>query len=161
VWSHAEFLKLLVARERGRPVEWLDGIERHFGHRAIARSNERVMSDASRARGRGESLALARGVPVARLPRGKALEIDDRVPFTLHLGFDGWQRVEDRRAERTPFGLWSVMLSREELAQARELNFTRRYESHWENFDHSVELDTQAADALPQLPRDVPRRSAA
>jgi len=33
----------------------------------------------------------------------------------LHLGFDGWQRVEDRRAERTPFGLWSVMLSREEL----------------------------------------------
>jgi hypothetical protein len=53
------------------------------------------------------------------------------------------------------------MLSREELAQARELNFTRRYDSHWENFDHRVELDTQAADVLPQLLRDVPRRSAA
>jgi len=47
--------------------------------------------------------------------------------------------------ERTPFGLWSVNAQREELAQARELNFTRRYESHWENFDHRVELDTQAA----------------
>jgi len=161
VWSHAEFLKLLVARERGRPVEWLDGIERHFGHRAIARSNERVMSDASRARGAASLWHWREEVPVVRLPRGKTLGIEDRVPFTLHLGFDGWQRVEDRRAERTPFGLWSVMLSREELAQARELNFTRRYESHWENFDHRVELDTQAADALPQLPRDVPRRSAA
>ena len=33
VWAHAEFLKLLMARERGRPVEWLDSVERHFGHR--------------------------------------------------------------------------------------------------------------------------------
>jgi len=161
VWSHAEFLKLLVARERGKPVEWLDGIERHFGHRAIARSSEPVMSDANRARGAASLWHWREEVPVVRLPRGKTLAIEDREPFTLHLGFDGWLRVEDRRAERTPFGLWSVMLSRGELAQARELNFTRRYESHWENLDHRVELDTQAADALPQLRRDVPRRSAA
>jgi len=134
VWSHAEFLKLSVARERGRPVEWLDGIERHFGHRAIARSNERVMSDASRARGAASLWHWREEVPVVRLPRGKTLAIEDRVPSPCTSEFDGWQRVEDRRAERTPFGLWSVMLSREELAQARELNFTRRYESHWENF---------------------------
>jgi glucoamylase len=85
------------------------------------------------------------------LPRGKSLAIEDRVPFTLHLGFDGWQRVEDRRAERTVFGLWSVVLSREELEQARELNFTRRYEDHWENFDHRVELDTRAVAVLPHV----------
>jgi glucoamylase len=83
------------------------------------------------------------------------------VPFTLHLGFDGWQCVEDPRAERTVFGLWSVVLTRGELGQARELNFTRRYEGHWENFDHHVELDTQAAAALPQRLRDTPGRSAA
>jgi hypothetical protein len=100
-------------------------------------------------------------VPVVRLPRRKTLAIEDRMPFTLRLGFDGWQRVEDRRAERTVFGLWSVVLTRGELGQARELNFTRRYEGHWENFDHRVELDTQAAAALPQLLRDAQGRSAA
>jgi len=60
----------------------------------------------------------------------------------LHLGFDGWQRVEDRRAERTPFGCVGDAHPRGARA-GRELNFTRRYESHWENFDHRVELDTQ------------------
>jgi hypothetical protein len=32
---------------------------------------------------------------------------------------------------------------------------------HWENFDRRVELDTQAAAALPQLLRDAQGRSAA
>jgi glucoamylase len=77
--KHAEFLKLLVARERGRPVEWLDGIERHFGHRAIARSNERFMSDASRARGAASLWHWREEAPVARLPRGKTLAIENRV----------------------------------------------------------------------------------
>jgi hypothetical protein len=59
------------------------------------------------------------------------------------------------------FGLWAVTLSREELGQARKLNFTRRYENRWENFDHRVELDPQEAGALSQLLRDAPQRSAA
>lgn len=161
LWAHAEFLKLLVARERRRPVEWLDAIEQHFGHRAIARPDERVVSRAGHARG-GASLWHWRDeVPVARLPRDRSLVIEDRVPFSLHLGFDGWQRIEHRHAERAPFGLWAVALSREELGHARELNFTRRYESGWENIDHRVELGYRAADALPHQVRDLPRRNAA
>jgi glucoamylase len=147
LWAHAEFLKLLVARERGRPIEWLDRIERHFGHRAIARPGEGRGSEESRARTtvvwhwRDE-------VPVARLPHGKSLAIEDRNPFTLHLGFDGWRRVEDRHAECTPFGFWSVVLSHQELARARELNFTRRQESGWEGIEHRIQLGSATAASL-------------
>ncbi|HEY2591087.1 MAG TPA: glycoside hydrolase family 15 protein, partial [Steroidobacteraceae bacterium] len=159
LWAHAEFLKLLVARERRRPVEWLDRIERHFGHRAIAGPGEPVASGAGRASRAASIWHWRDEVVIEQLPRGKALAIEDRVPFTLHLGFDGWQRVEDRRAERGPFGLWSVTLAREELAQARELNFTRRHESGWDNVDHRIGLG--AAGALPQVVPDLPRRDAA
>jgi glucoamylase len=161
LWAHAEFLKLLVARERGRPAEWLDRLERHFGHRAIGRPGPRLESDAS---GTGSSASLWHWrdeVPVERLPHGKSLAIEDRVPFTLHLGFDGWQRIEDRHAERTPFGLWSVVLAREELAQVGELNFTRRYESGWENIDHVVGLGAGAARTSPRFVPEVSRRKAA
>ena len=145
LWAHAEFLKLLVARERGRPVEWLDRLERHFGHRALGRAGERVENEAIGAGGDACLWHWRNEVPVAQLPRGRSLAIEDRVPFTLHLGFDGWQRIEDRHAEQMPFGLWSVVLTHQELAQAQELNFTRRYVSGWESVDHRVGLTPDEA----------------
>ena len=139
VWAHAEFLKLLVARERGRPVEWLACVEQYFGHRPLARQNG---APSGEARGAGGSRVWhwRDEVPIARLPAGKRLVIEDRVPFTLHLGFDGWQRIEDRPAQRGPFGIWSVALTDQELADAEELNFTRQYDVSWEKCDHQVSL---------------------
>jgi glucoamylase len=64
------------------------------------------------------------------------------VPFTLHFGFDGFQRIEERAASAHPFGLWAVRLSAAELAGAGELNFTRRYEHGWEGLDHRILLGT-------------------
>ena len=134
VWAHGEFLKLLVARERGRPVELLKSVERHFGE-AGAKHRGR------RGPGRLATICHWRDeVPVTRIPRGKSLAIQDREPFTLHLGVDGWQRLEDRRAEPTPLGLWSVLLTERELDGITALSFTRRYESGWENRDHRVEI---------------------
>ena len=31
LWAHAEFLKLLIARESGRPVELLQVVEQRYG----------------------------------------------------------------------------------------------------------------------------------
>jgi len=67
------------------------------------------------------------------------------VPFTLHLGFDGWQRIEDRVAEPSAFGIWSVVLAESELLEAQELNFTRKYEWGWENRDQRVALERSEA----------------
>ena len=145
VWAHAEFLKLLVARERGRPVEWLASVERHFGHRPLAHEAEPVSEKVSDAPSRAAIWHWRNEVPVARLPAGKSLAIEDRVPFTLHLGFDGWQRIEDRLAEPSAFGLWSVVLAESELLEAQELNFTRKYDWGWESRDQRVAVERSEA----------------
>ena len=76
-----------------------------------------------------------------QLERGRALRIEDREPFTLHMGFDGWQEIQDRTAKAEPFGIWSVVLTADELARYSQLNFTRRYAASWENVDHIVQLE--------------------
>lgn len=153
VWAHAEFLKLLVARERGRPVEWLASVERHFGHRPLAHESESLVRRASSAKNRSTVWHWRDEVPFARLPTGKSLAIEDPVPFTLHLGFDGWQRIEDRPAEPRAFGIWSVVLTEQELLGAEALNFTRCYESDWERRDHCITLEPgEAPVAELQIP---------
>lgn len=141
VWAHAEFLKLLVARERARPVEWLASVEQHFGHRPLALQSESLSGPARVPNGASRIWHWRDEIPIARLPAEKLLVIEDRVPFTLHLGFDGWQRIQDRPAQPGAFGIWSVALTEQELADAKEVNFTRRYQSGWENRDHRVMRD--------------------
>jgi glucoamylase len=123
LWSHAEFLKLLIAREHRRPIELLQVVEDRYA----------APDPALAWHWRDE-------VPVTCLACARALLIEDRMPFVLHFGFDGWQRVTDRPAHEQPFGLWGVRLTVQELSQASELNFTRRYDAGWEGVDHRVTL---------------------
>jgi glucoamylase len=125
LWSHAEFLKLLIARERGTPVELLQSVAERYGNGAVR--------DAPAWHWRRE-------VPIGRLEAGRALRIEDREPFQLHFGFNGWQELQDREAVQAPFGLWVVELSVAELASHDELNFTRHYRWSWEGTDHRVQL---------------------
>jgi glucoamylase len=140
LWAHAEFLKLLVARERRRPVELLQVVEERYGS---ADPKEPVRTD-QRGPPYGRDVANAPHwrdeVPVLRLVAGRSLVIEDRELFTLQFGFDGWQRVEARAAVEQPFGLWGVRLSAAELSGLKELNFTRRFGERWEGVDHRVTL---------------------
>lgn len=124
LWSHAEFLKLLVAREQGKPLELLQAVEQRYG------TQERTPM----------AWRWREEVPVLQLHIGRELIIEDREAFVLHMGFDGWQRVEDRVAVPGPLGLWAVPLSLADLASADELNFTRRWAGGWEGVDHRVSL---------------------
>lgn len=152
LWAHAEWLKLLIARERRRPVEWLKSLERHFGHPAIeTRTDVQTFATAKQA----GLWRWREDLPLPQLPRGKSLAIEHREPFTLHMGFDGWTRIEDRRAEPTVFGLWSVVLTERELTPARELNFTRRFESGWEERDWRIGLDSQSTSASPPADHSI------
>jgi glucoamylase len=125
LWSHAEFLKLMVARERGRPVELLQAVEERYG--------APVPPVAACWHWRDE-------VPVTHLLGGRGLLIEDREPFTLHYGFDGWQQIADRVATPLPCGLWGVELTVAELSSASSLQFTRHYLEQWEGADHAIEL---------------------
>jgi glucoamylase len=123
LWTHAEFLKLLIAREHHRPIELLQSVEERYA----------APDSASVWHWRDE-------VPVGRLESGHALQIEDRAPFVLHFGFDGWQHVTESTAVVQPFGLWAVRFTVEQLARFSQLNFTRRYASGWEGTDYCVTL---------------------
>jgi glucoamylase len=122
VWSHAEFLKLLIARDRGRPIELLDVVGKRYGKKTPR---------SKRTRWRTET-------PVASLERGRTLLIEDGQPFTLHCGWDGWQSVEDLQSEPLPFGLWGVEIAPERQVGRSALNFVRRYGDRWEVGDQTV-----------------------
>ncbi|HEY1724115.1 MAG TPA: glycoside hydrolase family 15 protein [Steroidobacteraceae bacterium] len=130
LWAHAEFLKLMIARQQGRPIELLRAVEERY--RTQGPDHAARVADAWHFRTE---------VPVQQLEAGRALVIEDREPFTLHFGLDDWQRVQERAASQEPFGMWSVRLSAQELSGAKQLNFTRHYApDHWEGADHCVTL---------------------
>jgi glucoamylase len=124
VWSHAEFLKLLIARREGHPVELLSAVRKRYGRRTPA---------AKYTRWRNET-------PVTSLAIGRTLCIEDRQAFTLHLGWDGWNDIEDLESEPLPFGLWGVVIDADRYRGRKQLNFTRRYGERWEGQDHLVEI---------------------
>ena len=125
LWSHAEFLKLLVARENGgRPIEMLADVERRYSGSAPVPAQSRWRSEA----------------PVLRLAPGRELLVEDREPFTLHYGLDGWSDARERDAVPAAFSLWSIRLAPDELRGHATLVFTRRYGSRWEGRDHTVAI---------------------
>ncbi len=123
VWAHAEFLKLLVARERGRPCERLRAVDARYAN----------AHPAAAWHWRAET-------PFDMLPAGRALIIEAARPFTLHYGRGGWQTPADRAAAPLGLGMYGVRFEAGELAGAGQLDFTRRYESDWEGVTWTITL---------------------
>jgi hypothetical protein len=73
----------------------------------------------------------------------------------LHFGFDNWQpsTIADQDAISLPFEMYGVALTEQQLAQHASLQFTRRFESGWENQNHAVLLNaTRLATRALSLP---------
>jgi glucoamylase len=124
LWTHAEYLKLLVARDRGKPIERLKAVEGRYSTKLPSAHTWHWRVEA----------------PFARLARGRSLAIEHRSPFVLHFGFDGWEPSAERTAVAAPFGLWSVVFRPEDLDAHSVLHFTRRFDGVWEGVDHQVTL---------------------
>lgn len=121
LWTHAEFIKLVVARRDGRPVERLACVaDRYAGPRMPVASRWR---DAA---------------PRATLIRGRDLLVEGATSFGLHFGIGGWDEPFDRIAERGPLGLWRVRISAAELTGHSSLIFTRHGNNGWEGRDHLI-----------------------
>ncbi|MGH7498983.1 MAG: glycoside hydrolase family 15 protein [Gemmatimonadales bacterium] len=128
LWAHAEFLQLLAGCDLGRPFQLLRTVKDRYGGRR---------PDASTWHWRAET-------DFAALPPGRALLIEDRVPFTLHYAFDDWSAARDRAAEEQGLGMFGVRLSAEDLASRDEIRFTRRFGDEWEGLDHRIALGVPA-----------------
>ncbi|HEX6137615.1 MAG TPA: glycoside hydrolase family 15 protein [Casimicrobiaceae bacterium] len=126
VWAHAEFLKLVAARERGRPIELLRCVQDRYP------GSSRMPA----------AWHWREELPFPSLPGGHDLVIEADTAFALHIGFDGWLDVEDRRSTPLGFGRHGVRLASSALAQRRKIDFTRRYAGpeRWECVDHEVRI---------------------
>jgi glucoamylase len=126
VWAHAEFLKLLRARQEKRPIELLNSVEKH-----LRRKPEKA-----------EKWHWRTDTPFDGLPAQRDLLVEMESPFLLHMGFDGWQAIEDRPSAPLAFGRHGVCLRKDELAGKRVLDFTRYliHDSKWEGADHRIWL---------------------
>lgn len=129
VWAHAEFLKLLRARREKRPIELLNSVEKHLRGKVAELGTWHWRTD----------------TPFDALPANRDLLIEMESPFVLHMGFDGWQAVEDRSSKILPFGRHGVRLRKDELAGKRVLDFTRYFslDSKWEGNDHHVSIASE------------------
>lgn len=119
VWAHAEFLKLMVARSEGRPLERLDAVwSRWKGKRPRARNWHWRDS-----------------VPFDELPSGGTILVESDRPFTLHFGHDGWQEVRDEQSQPVGLDVQAVRLPAATLRGLGSLEFTRRFDDGWEGRD--------------------------
>src|ERR1700739_3657734 len=125
VWAHAEFLKLLYARKEKRPLELLTCVEAHMRRKSKAGTWHWCID-----------------APFDVLPVDRDLVIDMDAPFCLHLGFDGWQAIEDRPSSPLPFGRHGVHLTTGELTDRGVLDFTMYFvdEMRWHGIDYQVRL---------------------
>jgi glucoamylase len=126
VWAHAEFVKLLVARETGRPLEMLEAVRARYDG----------------LRPRAKTWHWRRQAPFGHLPQGRDLLIEGQRPFMLHVGFDGWAQLADRPSKPLPFGELGVRIPHAELAGHATLEFTV-YDlgtRTWSGVDHRITL---------------------
>jgi glucoamylase len=129
VWAHAEFLKLLRARADKRPLELLKCVEVHVRHKTPDAGTWHWRSDTQ----------------FDTLPANRDLLIEAEQPFVLHMGFDGWQSVEDRTSAPLPFGRHGVRLARAGLAGRASLDFTLNRGGVWDGSDYHIRLAPSAA----------------
>ena len=128
VWAHAEFVKLLIARSEGRPVELLNCVERRYHAR-------RPISPTWHWR---------RSQPFATLPFGRSLLIEDLVPFLLHCGFDHWNDIGDLKSEPQGIGIHGVRFDASALSSRSAIDFTFYFPeaAAWEGIDHRIIFGT-------------------
>lgn len=126
VWAHGEFIKLLATHTTGRPAEWFDSVVTRYGGRRPEAACWHWRTTSS----------------FSRLPKGRDLSIEADRPFILHLGLDGWTRIEDMPSVAGPFDLHMVRLPKERLMGHGAIRFTFRdaETGDWSGQDYAVDL---------------------
>jgi glucoamylase len=110
-WAHAEFVKLMVSRHFGHPVDRPAAVWRRYaGQRPKATRAVWCLHASIDRIGRGEALIIA-------VPRSAR----------VHWGVNGWQNIADDNTRDIGLGLHGVELDTAALADARVVNFTLQW----------------------------------
>lgn len=109
VWAHAEFLKLLAATAKARPVELLDVVAARYGAQ----------------RPRATTWFWRDEVPFGQLDRGRALVIESTSAFTLEYNFDNEEPWVPRHSTALGLDMHGARFDADELADHRAIQFRR------------------------------------
>jgi glucoamylase len=108
VWAHAEYIKLLMSRQLGRPYD-------------------RPHATWQRYQGKRPAIRHAIWLPQAPLQEigvGQTLLVAWLEPGTVHWGVDGWQSIQDTATQDTGLGLHVAELKTNTLRSGQRIDFT-------------------------------------
>jgi glucoamylase len=130
-WTHAEFIKLMIARRIGYPCDRPEAVWRRYGGRR---------PEARRA-------VWCLHAPIGGIARGVTLVIAVPHAALVHWGVDGWQKVADGETKDTGLGLHIVALDAAALADAHVVDFTFRWQAtgDWVGNDFRVAVEEAGA----------------
>ncbi len=124
VWAHAEFIKLMISRQLGHPVDRPRGVwQRYRGRRPAARHAFWWMHAPIDGALAGQRLAIA-------LPR----------PAIVHWGREGWRDVADAPTAESGLGFHVATLDTDRLPPGARVDFTWRWQETgaWQGRDYGV-----------------------
>lgn len=127
VWAHAEFLKLLVARGEGHPLERTDAVWSRWSGQCPQAATWHWRDC----------------IPFDALPARNALLVEATSPFTLHVGTDGWRDVLDQNSRPVGLDVHAVRLDAASLHGHQTVEFKRRFADDaggWEDREWQVRL---------------------
>jgi glucoamylase len=126
-WTHAEFIKLVISRSLGYPIDRPAAAWRRYG---------------------GQRPEAARAIwcshaPIRRIKRGQGLIIALSRPALVHWGVDGWNDVTDAKTVDMGLGQHGLEIGAAALSQARMINFTFEWrdDQRWIGKDYQVDIE--------------------
>jgi glucoamylase len=111
-WAHAEFVKLLVSRHLGYPMDRPRAVWARYG-KGVRRASEAFWW---------------LHAPIAGFPAGAHLVIAAPHPICVRWGTDGWQDVRETGTEDTGLGFHAATLATQDLPAGACVDFTTRCE---------------------------------
>jgi glucoamylase len=125
-WAHAEYIKLLISRQIGHPLDRPAAVWRRYGgRRPVARHAFWWVH-----------------APIASFPAGATLVIALDVPAILHWGYNGWQSVQNVPTIETGLGFFAAALDTGTLPPGMRIDFTWRRQDtgEWRGRNEAVEV---------------------
>jgi glucoamylase len=123
-WAHAEFVKLVVSRSLGRPVDRPQAAWLRYGGKAPRAVHAFWFPHA----------------PIVSIPAGARLAVALPQPAVVHWGLDGWTNVNDQTAEDSGLGFFAAVLPTSELRTGQSIQFTLRWTENGAWLDRDVHL---------------------
>ena len=125
-WAHAEFIKLMVSRRIGYPLDRPEAVWTRYGGRHIATKHAIWCLHA----------------PIDKIEHGTALIIALPRAARIHWGVNGWQNITDNETADTGLGIHSFELNIAVLSQARRTDFTFQWldTGEWAHGDFHVTI---------------------